>query len=151
MYHGGCSTGAPEHNQNAQTHALNADPDHYYESLERADRAFVDNVSEAILNRLQAGSGKIDDLDRKLAHRVAVKLHIVGRASNYVENESGLIEVAGDGSQDREAALLDEIRKYDHSIIDDLETLGILEDPESQEADALSQWREFVEGDSDSF
>ncbi|ELY63830.1 hypothetical protein C492_06911 [Natronococcus jeotgali DSM 18795] len=80
-----------------------------------------------------------------------MKLHIVGRASDYVENESGLIEVAGDGSQDREAALLDEIRKYDHSIIDDLATLGILEDPKSQEADQLNQWRAFVEGDSDSF
>ena len=154
-HHGGAirdgGPGAPEGNQNAQTHALNADPNHYYESLEKDDRTFVDNTSEAILSRLQAGSGEIDDLDRKLAHRVAVKFHIVGKASDYVENESGLIDVAGDGNQDREATLLDEIRKYDHSIIDDLETLGILEDPESQEADALSQWREFVEGDSDSF
>lgn len=74
-----------------------------------------------------------------------MKRHIVGKASDYLENESGLIDVAGDGNQNRETAFLDEVRKYDHSIIDDLETLGVLDDPKGQKVDTLELWRSWIE------
>ncbi len=141
MYHGGCSTGAPEANQNRTTHGLNADPDHYYESLDEEEQAFVDGISETILNRHRARYGDIDSLDDELAHRVAVKLHIVSKASDYVENESGLVQTIS--GREESAALLDELRQYDMSIFDDLEKLGVLSEPD--EAERLESWRGFVE------
>lgn len=71
-----------------------------------------------------------------MAKRIAIELHIVSKASNYVQNESGLIEsiVTEHGSHEREAALLGEIRKRDKDIFSMLKQVGVLDDPESQKS-----------------
>ncbi|ELZ06782.1 hypothetical protein [Natrialba aegyptia] len=141
--HGGAieGAGAPAHNQNGQTHGLRSNPQHYYESLDEEEQTFVDGISETILNRHRARYGDVDSLDDELAHRVAVKLHIVSKASDYVESESGLVQTIS--GREESAALLDELRQYDMSIFDDLEKLGVLSEPD--EEDRLESWRGFVE------
>lgn len=146
-YHGGASTGAPKGNQNAQTHALNADPHHYFQSLPREQKEYVRDVAASIQDRIRARSGDVDYLDRVMTRRIAIELHIVSKASDYVENVSGLTETifTEHGSHEKEAALLDEIRKRDKTIFRMLKEVGVLDDPESQKADALESWRSFVE------
>lgn len=148
--HGGVivGAGAPEHNQNAQKHALSADPYHYHQSLDEEGKEFVRDVSATIEDRIRARSGDVDYMDRVLSRRVAIKLHIVSKASSYVENVSGLVQTISTehSSYEEKAALLSEIRQYDKSIMQDLQKLGVLNDPESQKADALEQWRGFIEG-----
>lgn len=108
--HGGSieGAGAPDHNQNAQTHALDADPYHYYHSLDDEEREFIDGVSATIQDRLRAQSGDVDYMDRVLARRVTIKLHIVSKASDYLENESGLLQSiqTGFGTREEKAPLL---------------------------------------------
>lgn len=149
-YHGGCSTGAPEGNQNRTTHALNADPQNYFQSLPREQKEYVRDVSATIEDRIRSNTGKVDHLDRTMARRIAIELHIVSKASDYVENVSGLTEtiMTEYGSHEKEAALLGEIRKRDKTIFNMLQKVGVLNDPESQKADALEDWRAFVEGGS---
>ncbi|MFC4438262.1 MULTISPECIES: hypothetical protein [Natrialbaceae] len=137
MYHGGCTTGAPEGNQNRTTHGLNADLEHYYESLDDDGQAFVDDVSEAILSRYWAG---YDSLDEELAHQVAVKLHIISKASDYAENEAAISQII-DGREER-AALLNEISQYDMSILDELDELGVLGEPDEEHR--LENWRDWI-------
>jgi hypothetical protein len=148
--HGGSieGAGAPEHNQNAQTHALNADPCHYHQSLDEEGKEFVRDVSATIEDRLRARSGDVDYMDRVLARRVAIKLHIVSKATDYIENVTGLVQTISTehSSYEEKAPLLSEIRQYDKSIMQDLQKLGVLDDPESQKADALEEWRGFIEG-----
>ncbi|THE63925.1 hypothetical protein D8Y22_15515 [Salinadaptatus halalkaliphilus] len=73
--------------------------------------------------------------------RIAIELHIVSRASDYVMNVSGLVETitTEHGSHERKTALLGEIRKRDKAIIQMLKDVGVLNDPDSQKASALEQ------------
>lgn len=145
-FHGGAG-GPPANNQNAQKHALTADPHHYHENLEQEEKQFVEDVSAAIEDRLRRVKGeKPDYLDRVLARRVAVKLHMVCQASDYTENVAGLVQTVftEDGTYDEKTPLVEEIRRFDESIFRNLKDLGVLDDPESQKADALESWREFV-------
>lgn len=152
-WHGGATDdgGPPAHSQNRQKHALSADPHHYERNLSTAERGFIEDAQDSILGRVSKQKGEIDFLDRVLARRIAIELHIVSKASDYVENESGLIQIiTGEhGSQEEKAALLDDIRKRDKDIIGMLKSVGVLDDPESQKASALDSWREFVEGEEE--
>jgi len=138
-HHGGCSTGAPEGNQNAQTHALNADPFNYYQSLPYEQKEYVRAIAATIEDRIRTNTGTVDYLDRIIARRIAIELHIVSKASDYVMNVSGLTEtiVTGHGSHEKKATLLGEVRKRDKAIFKMLKKLGVLDDFKSQKADAL--------------
>lgn len=113
------------------------------------EKEYVRDVAASIEDRIRRNTGDVDYLDRVMARRVAIELHIVSKATDYVENVSGLTETifTEHGSHEKKAALLGEIRKRDKSIFKMLKELGVLDDPESQKADALERWRGFVEGD----
>lgn len=144
-YHGGASPGAPEGNQNATTHGLTADPTKYHESLPPEEREYVLDVSAAIEDRIRAQKGDVDYVDRVLARRIAIKLHIVSNATDYVST-NGLTETVftDDGSFDKESPLLPVLRQYDREIWNEMRDLGLLDDPESKKADALDEWRQYI-------
>jgi len=144
--HGG-NAGAPEGNNNAETHALNADPYNYYSSLDPEQREFVHRTASTIEDRIRERSGEVDSLDEKLAKRIAIELHIVSKATDYVMNVSGLTQtIEGENSSfERKAALLGEIRKRDKAISQMLRDLGVLNNPESRKAEAIEEWRSWAE------
>lgn len=146
--HGGVpSGGAPSSNQNAIKHGLNSDPHHYYNSLSPEHKQYIEEMAAAIEDRVRDNTGSVDPLDQRLARNIAIELHIVSKASAYVEKESGLMQkvATGNGPHEETAPLLDEIRRYDNSIMSNLKKIGVLDDPESQKADSLNSWRGFVE------
>lgn len=144
--HGGSSPGAPENNGNAQTHALTADPKAYHERLEQEEQEWVYEMTEVICDRLRQQKGGLDPLDRTLARRVCIKLHIAAHASEYVADEGMFERVwTEDGQMEVPNRLLEELRRFDSEIISELKSLGVLDDPESQKADALAEWKSYVE------
>lgn len=149
-YHAGATMGtdkgAPEKNQNSRTHGLQADPSNYEEHLSESERTWVFETREALLDRIRAGKGDVDPIDRILAHRVVVKLNIVANASEYVERQ-GLMEQiwTSDGQIEVKNRLMEELRRYDNEILYELKELGVLDDPETKKADALTQWRQFID------
>lgn len=151
-FHGGAAhqsddIGAPESNQNALKHGLTADPHHYHEKLEPEEREFVMDAAATIRDRIREKKGDVDYLDRVLSQRIAIRLHIVSLASDYTGNVVGLTQTVftEDGEFDQKTPLVDEIRQYDNSIMQDLQKLGVLNDPETQKADALQEWKKFVD------
>lgn len=144
-HHGGCA-GPPEGNQNATTHALQADPKHYAGNLPHEEQEWVRDMAASIEDRIRANTGSVDLLDRTLARRLAIRMHIASNASEYIQ-EQGMIETiwTDEGRQDVKNRLLEELRQYDQGIVMDLKRIGVLDDPESQTADALEQWTEFIE------
>lgn len=142
--HGGvASGGAPASNQNAAKHGLDADPHHYYQSLPPREQQFIKVLASTIEDRVRENTGRVDHTDRILSRQVAIQLHISTKASNYVEEESGLVQ---EFRGQREAApLLEEARKYDNSIFQSLKELGVLDDPGSSKADSVETWRQFLE------
>jgi len=142
--HGGVpSGGAPTNNQNATKHGLDADPHHYYQSLSSEEQQFIEELSATIEDRVRENTGRVDYTDRILSRQVAVQLHISTKASNYVENESGLDQAVRGRSE--VAPLLKEVRKYDNSIFQSLKELGVLDEPASAKAESVDTWRRFVE------
>jgi hypothetical protein len=142
-------SGAPPRNQNAQTHSLTADPHHYTENLSPEREQAIQQDTDVILDRIRKNHGREPDaLDVKLARRVSIKLDMVAKASKYVEDVSGLVQVITreGGSHEEKAALLEEIRRFDNAIIGNLKDLGVLEDPKSKEVNEMGEWRKFLEG-----
>lgn len=145
--HGGASTGPDNPNvaDNAEKHALTADPKKYHERLDPDEKDWVFEMTEVVLDRVRANKGDIDPLDRTLARRVVIKLHIAAKASDYI-NREGLMETVrtADGVVEMRNRAMDELRRYDKEIFSELETLGLMDDPESQKADALEGWKEYI-------
>lgn len=149
--HAGGSTGPGNTDitrSNGEKHGIDADPKRYAEDLPDTECDFVDSVAGNIIDRKQRMHGNIDYLDRVIARRIAIRMHIASKASEYVQDE-GLIETiwTEDGQISMQNRLIDELRRYDKSIVEDLQSLGLLDDPESQKADAIDRWRDFIEGD----
>ncbi|WP_394739618.1 hypothetical protein [Natronococcus roseus] len=127
-FHGGYSSGPPEGSRNAATHGLSSDPETYFESQSPERQAEIERTTEAILERLRAKYDHEDKIDHELAHRVAIKLDIAEQASVYIQ-ETGLIQVieTAHSSKETRNTLLAQLRRYDKSIIDDLEKLGVFD------------------------
>lgn len=146
-HHGGLA-GPAEGNQNATTHALRADPKNYAGALDDDEATWVEEMSEVVLDRLREQKGDVDPLDRALAHRVVVKLHIVAHASEYVVSEGIVQEILTDEGQIVvENRVLDSLRRYDGEIVQELKTLGLLNDPDTKKADALAEWKSYLSGE----
>lgn len=112
-------------------------PHHYFQSLPDDEQEFIREVALSIEERLRAQE-ELDHLDRVLARRVGVELHIVSRATDYIRSEDLIREV---GTVERDQALLDEVRRRDRSIVEMLKGLGVLE------IDDVDIWRELLEGE----
>lgn len=149
-WHAGCSTGAPNSNQNSATHSLKADPHHYYRSLSDDEQAYIGEVASAIEERVEEFPREVDWMDRVLARRIAIELHIVAKATGYLESEGILQTVeTAHGSRERKAALLAEVRRRDRDIFKMLEKIGVLDDPIPGSPEAVSGWRNFLEDAED--
>lgn len=85
-------------------------------------------------------------MDRVLARRIAIELHIVAEATDYVESE-GIIQTVetGHGTRERKAALLGEVRRRDRDIFKMLKQIGVLDDPVPGSPESLSSWRDFLD------
>lgn len=142
MHLGTSSSGdSHENNGNAERHALRADPKKYHERQPEAERDWIYEVSESICDRIRTTRGTLDPLDRVLARRIAIKLHIAAKASEYVD-ETGLVQEiwVEDGGYMKEIpnGIVQELRSYDREIFNELKKLGLIDDPQSQQAAATS-------------
>lgn len=137
--HGGKGSGAGPANGNAEKHALTADPKKYHERQEPAEKDWIRDVSATIEDRIRRVRGDVDPLDRVLARRIAIKLHIAAKASEYVD-ETGIVQevFVEDGGYTKEIpnGIVSELRQYDREILNELRKLGLVDDPDSQQADA---------------
>lgn len=140
-FHRGTSPDGTSHenNGNAEKHALRADPKKYHERQSDADQEWIFELSEAILDRIRRVRGNVDPLDRVLARRIAIKLHIAAKASEYVD-ETGIVQevFVEDGGYTKEIpnGIVQELRQYDREILNELKKIGLVDDPESSKAEA---------------
>jgi hypothetical protein len=69
-----------------------------------------------------------------------------GRASLYVQKK-GLTQIIEEGyTRQGKNALLDDLRLYDKSIINDLEKLGVFDPAAMKKPDPVDEWRDFIDG-----
>lgn len=135
-----------EDNQFATKHGLHSDPEKYLEAMDDTEELTeIEKTEQSIINRLEQ-QGEVDRMDRKMAKQIAVRVSIAEEASDYIK-DTGLTQTVWteEGSHEKKNPVLSELRLYDASIVDDMKNLGVLDDPESQKADSLDAWREYIE------
>lgn len=138
--------GAPEGNQNAQTHGLFASRDGYHNDLDDDEQQWVFDFTNALLDRHREMKGKEPDMfDREALKNIAIDFHKVAHANGYFREE-GLVQTNWQGTMEGRVPLGDEvnvwaseIRQHNESVYRRMQKHGLLDDPESQKADALGQ------------
>lgn len=135
---------APEGNQNPQTHALFASHDGYYHDLDNDAQAWVSDFTDTLLDRYRDAHGKEPDMfDREALKNIAIDFHRVGTANSWFSKQ-GLAhteEVRSESFTKQEVKVnvwASEIRQYNESVYRRMQKHGLLDDPESQKADAIA-------------
>lgn len=133
-------------NQFATKHGLHSDPEKYYENMtDKTEKEEIEETKQSIIRKMERNN-ELEVVDRKVAERIATRLHIAEQASDYLQ-KTGLTQTVftENGSHKKKNPVLSELRQYDASVVDDMRKYGILDDPETKKADALQQWREYIE------
>lgn len=136
-----------DNNQFAVKHGLYSEPMNYFENIDdEEEKNDIKATKNSIIDKMSKNND-VGYVDEKIAKRIAVRLHIVEQASDKLQADGLTQTVISDdgGEYEKKNPVLDEIRRYDASIVDDLRKYGVLDDPESQKADALEQWREYID------
>jgi hypothetical protein len=154
-FHGGASDGAPEDNTNAVTHGAYAEHNSYYQNvLDDALRQFVDDVFEDYLERYrELHGGPALGIESEL-FRIAVthakdigldrwadeKPEGLESGHPLVDEETEIVPI-GDGATEtqrryRESVVLAAQKKLSSDRRMWLKDLGLLEDPDSEQAAA---------------
>jgi hypothetical protein len=147
-YHGGMSPGAPEGNQYAQTHAIYSQRSNYYDDLPAVEKAWVDSLVESMMERAMFDE---DDFQKfQMVREVAIDMHKKRHANDYLAKE-GLIQENLERDEDGEP-IFDENGEFvtsseenpvnlaydrlDRTMTSKMKDLGLLPDPDSQQAEA---------------
>ncbi|SIS00234.1 hypothetical protein SAMN05421858_5108 [Haladaptatus litoreus] len=134
-----------ENNQNAQTHGLFSKHDGYYHDLDEDEQEWVFDFTNSLLDRLRKSHGKEPDMfDKEALKNIAIDFHRVAHANGYFR-EKGEVQTQWASTMEGRVPMGDEvnvwaseIRQYNESIYRRMQKHGLLDDPESQKADALS-------------
>lgn len=147
-YHGGAGSGAPKGNQNAQKHGLYSQRSNYYEDLPAEEKAWIDALVESMLE--DAPFTKDNFQKFQMLREIAIDTHKQRQANDYTAEE-GLIQENivrdddGNPMLDDNGELITETDenpvnmtydRLDRSKVRKMKELGLLDDPESQKAQA---------------
>lgn len=139
--HGGCSE-AQEGAGRPIEHGMYADRQNYYEHVSDAEKAWIDAVVESLLDDAPFGPESFAKM--QMVRNIAIDMHKLQRANDYID-EVGVVHkdktvgYTDDGKpikQDEENVLNISYDRLNRTMTRQLKELGILEDPDSQQAEA---------------
>lgn len=131
--------GAPEGNQNAQSHGLYASTEDYFGDLDDDEQRWVVDMHQSLLARYRRMRGdEPDKFDTESLKNIAIDFHRVAGANGWY-SEHGLVH--GDESDDFDELKINEwaseIRRLNESIYERMDKHGLLPSPEAQKADVI--------------
>lgn len=138
--HGGIST---THGTNyAEKHGMYADRQNYYDNRPPEGQDWIDSVAESLLDDAPFGPDNFAKV--QMIRNIAIDMHKLQRANDYID-EKGVVHkdktvgYTDDGrpiKQDEENVLNVAYDRLNRTMTRQLKELGILDDPESQKAEA---------------
>lgn len=142
-YANGNNGGAPEGNQNAQRHGLFSERSGYYADLSDGEQDWIDSFTHSLLDRFRRYHDKDPDaFDRETLKHIAIDFHRTSEANDFF-SDAGLvhreIDMAGGEPVEtiKQNVWASELRRYQESIMDRMDSMGLLESPDKQQADAM--------------
>ncbi len=147
--------GAPEGNQNAKTHGLFSSHDGYYQDLSDEEQEWVFDFTNDLLDRHRDYHGSEPDMfDKEALKNIAIDFHRVAHANGYFR-EKGLVETQFQQTDDGPVPVGDklnewakEIRQYNESVYNRMKKHGLLEDPDTKQAQAEMSLAEALSDES---
>lgn len=140
--HGGGSKTANEGNNYAEKHGLHADRQNYYKNRSTDEQQWIDAVVESLLDDAPFGPDNFAKMT--MLRNVAIDMHKLKNANDFVD-QAGLVQTdqtvgySNDGKpikEDKENPVNITYDRLNRTMTRQLKELGILDDPESQKADA---------------
>ena len=138
--HGGIST--THGNNYAETHGLYSDRQNYYENRPQKEQQWIDAIVESLLDDAPFGPDNFAKM--QMVRNLAIDMHKLQRANDYID-EKGVVHkdktvgYTDDGrpiKQDEENVLNVAYDRLNRTMTRQLKELGILDDPDSQQAEA---------------
>jgi len=138
--HGGCSDS--EGTNYAEKHGMYADRQNYYKNRSTSEQRWIDSIVESVLDDAPFDADSKYKLE--MVRNVAIDMHKLKNANEYID-EKGLVDrdktvgYTDDGKPikvDEENVLNIAYDRLDKSVTQKLEKLGVMDDPESQKANA---------------
>lgn len=142
--------GAPPANGNAERHGLYADRSKYYQRLDDDEQAWVDGLVDAWLDDAPFDRDHLAGLE--LLRKTAIDEHKRRQANDYIDREGVVTENVVGYDDDGDPIVKTEENPahlpYSRLARDNIRTLkqlGVLQDPDTQLADATATWGEAAE------
>lgn len=138
--HGGCVDN--EGTNHAEKHGLYADRQNYYDNRSTEEQNWIDAVVESLLDDAPFSPDNFAKM--QMLRNVAIDMHKLQRANSYID-EKGVVHkdktvgYTDDGrpiKQDEENVLNIAYDRLNRSTTRQLKELGVLSDPDSQNAEA---------------
>lgn len=142
--HGGSSKTPNMGNTNGETHGLYTNRQSYYENRSAEEQNWIDAVVESLLDDMPGGDTDPSFAKLQMVRNIAIDMHKEQRANDYID-EVGVVHrdktvgYTDDGrpiKEDQENPLNIAYDRLSRNITRNMEKLGILDDPESQKAEA---------------
>lgn len=138
--HGGLTKA--EGNNNAETHGMYAGRQNYYNNRSTVEQQWIDGIVESILD--DAAFGPEAKYKLEMVRNIAIDMHKMKNANDYIDDKGVIhkdktVGYTDDGKpikMDEENAINIAYDRLDRSTTRKLEKLGVLNDPESQKAEA---------------
>lgn len=141
--HGGASLPTNKGNTNAEKHGLYTNRQSYYKNCSDVEKQWIDAVVESLLDDAPFGQDP-PFAKLQMVRNVAIDMHKLQRANDYID-EKGVVHrdktvgYTDDGrpiKMDEENVLNISYDRLNRTLTRQLKELGILDDPDSQQADA---------------
>jgi len=140
--HGGALKSVQEGTNHAEKHGLHADRQNYYKNRNTAEQQWIDAVFESFLDDAPFGPDNFAKV--QMLRNVAIDMHKLKNANDFIDQE-GLIQTdktvgyADNGKpikDDEENPVNVAYDRLNRTMTRQLKELGILDDPDSQQAEA---------------
>lgn len=149
--HGGKGSGAPTGNGNAITHGARSDPTNLYRHLDDDARAWVDKLVAGYLEEAPFGedSPKVERLQMTcvVIYQEWAAREVVLREGPSEEVTIGVNEAGMPVARTDEHHLTATASTHNQTVRMNLKDLGLLDDPESQQADSMRSIAEILSED----
>ena len=140
--HGGATRNVNRGNNHAEKHGLYAERQNYYNNRSRQEQQWIDAVVESLLDDAPFGPESFAKL--QMLRNIAIDMHKQQRANDYIDDVGvverdktiGYTEQGKPILEDQENALNIAYDRLTRTTTRQLKELGLLDDPESQKAEA---------------
>lgn len=140
--HGGASKSANEGNNHAEKHGMYADRQNYYQNRSTEEQQWIDAVVESLLDDAPFSHDNFAKL--QMVRNIAIDMHKMQDANTFID-QAGIVQkdktvgYSQDGTpikEDQENPINVTYDRLNRTMTRQLKELGILDDPDSQQAEA---------------